>query len=52
MGDVSESGASAGMEQFLRDHSTGALPEARYDHYARESLVRLRAALAEMATAA
>jgi D-psicose/D-tagatose/L-ribulose 3-epimerase len=52
MGDVSESGASAGMEQFLRDHSTGALPEARYDHYARESLVRLRAALAEMATVA
>jgi len=52
MGDVSESGASPGMEQFLRDHSTGAVPEPRYDHYARESLVRLRAALAEMATAA
>jgi D-psicose/D-tagatose/L-ribulose 3-epimerase len=52
IGDVSESGASSGMEQFLRDHVTGAVPEARYDRYAAESLDRLRAALAGISTPA
>jgi D-psicose/D-tagatose/L-ribulose 3-epimerase len=52
IGDVSESGASPGMAQFLRDHSTGAIPEPRYDLYARESIDHLRAALAAIATPA
>jgi D-psicose/D-tagatose/L-ribulose 3-epimerase len=52
IGDVSESGASSSMEQFLRDHVTGAVPEARYDRYAAESLDRLRAALAEISAPA
>jgi len=49
IGDVSESGATPGMAQFLRDHSTGAVPEARYEEYARESIDHLRSALAEIA---
>jgi sugar phosphate isomerase/epimerase len=52
IGDVSESGATPGMTQFLRDHSTGAVPEARYEEYARESVDHLRSALAEIATPA
>jgi D-psicose/D-tagatose/L-ribulose 3-epimerase len=52
IGDVSESGATPGMAQFLRDHSTGAVPEERYAAYARESLDHLRAALAAIATPA
>ncbi len=32
------------MEKFLRDHSTGAVPEAYYDRYAQESIDHLRAA--------
>jgi D-psicose/D-tagatose/L-ribulose 3-epimerase len=48
IGDVSESGASSGMAQFLRDHVTGTVPEARYDRYAAESVDCLRAALAEI----
>jgi sugar phosphate isomerase/epimerase len=52
IGDVSESGATPGMAQFLRDHSTGAVPEARYAEYARESIDHLRAALAAIATPA
>ena len=31
-----------GMEQFLRDHGTGALPEHYYDRYVQESIDRLR----------
>ena len=52
IGDVSETGATPGMAQFLRDHSTGAVPEARYEEYARESVDHLRSALAEIATPA
>jgi sugar phosphate isomerase/epimerase len=52
IGDVSESGATPGMAQFLRDHSTGSVPEARYAEYARESIDHLRAALAAIATPA
>ncbi len=44
--DASEAGASQGMEQFLRDHGTGALPEHYYDQYVQESIDRLRQALA------
>jgi sugar phosphate isomerase/epimerase len=43
--DASEAGASQGMEQFLRDHGTGALPEHYYDQYVQESIDRLRQAL-------
>ena len=50
--DASEAGASQGMEQFLRDHGTGALPEHYYDQYVQESIDRLRQALATVETAA
>jgi D-psicose/D-tagatose/L-ribulose 3-epimerase len=43
--DASEAGASQGMEQFLRDHGTGALPEHYYDQYVQDSIDRLRKAL-------
>ena len=42
--DASEAGASQGMEQFLRDHGTGALPEHYYDEYVQDSIDRLRKA--------
>jgi D-psicose/D-tagatose/L-ribulose 3-epimerase len=45
IGDASEAGASQGMEKFLRDHGTGAVPEGQYTGYARDSVNRLRAAL-------
>jgi D-psicose/D-tagatose/L-ribulose 3-epimerase len=43
--DAATAGASQGMEQFLRDHGTGALPEHYYDAYVQESIDRLRAAV-------
>jgi sugar phosphate isomerase/epimerase len=43
--DAAESGASQGMEQFLRDHGTGALPEHYYDRYVQDSIDRLRQAI-------
>jgi D-psicose/D-tagatose/L-ribulose 3-epimerase len=52
IGDVSESGATPGMAQFLRDHSTGSVPEARYEAYTQDSIEHLRAALAAIATPA
>ena len=52
IGDASEAGGGAGMEKFLRDHSTGAVPEAYYDRYAQESIDHLRAALSANATPA
>jgi D-psicose/D-tagatose/L-ribulose 3-epimerase len=52
IGDASEAGASQGMEQFLRDHGTGALPEAYYDRYAQDSIDRLRKAIDTVHTAA
>jgi sugar phosphate isomerase/epimerase len=50
--DASEAGASQGMEQFLRDHGTGALPEAYYDRYVQDSIDRLRKAFDSVHTAA
>jgi D-psicose/D-tagatose/L-ribulose 3-epimerase len=47
--DAAESGASQGMEQFLRDHGTGSLPEHYYDQYVQESIDRLRQALSAVA---
>ena len=47
--DAAESGASQGMEQFLRDHGTGALPEHYYDQYVQQSIDRLRQAFAAVA---
>ena len=45
IGDASEAGGGAAMEKFLRDHATGAVPEAYYDRYAQDSIDHLRAAL-------
>ena len=42
IGDASEAEASAGLEQFLRDHGTGAVPESLYDEYVQESIDCLR----------
>jgi D-psicose/D-tagatose/L-ribulose 3-epimerase len=50
--DASESGASQGMEQFLRDHGTGALPEHYYDEYVHDSIDRLRKAIEAVTTPA
>jgi sugar phosphate isomerase/epimerase len=44
--DAGEAGSTHGMEQFLRDHGTGTLPEHYYDRYVQESVDRLREALA------
>ena len=46
IGDASEAGGSAGIEKFLRDHATGALPEAFYEKLTGDSIEHLRAALA------
>jgi D-psicose/D-tagatose/L-ribulose 3-epimerase len=43
--DAADAGASQGMEQFLRDHGTGTLPEHYYDRYVQDSIDRLRQAL-------
>jgi D-psicose/D-tagatose/L-ribulose 3-epimerase len=43
--DAADSGASQGMEQFLRDHGTGTVPEHYYDQYVQDSIDRLRQAL-------
>jgi D-psicose/D-tagatose/L-ribulose 3-epimerase len=50
--DAAESGASQGMEQFLRDHGTGAVPEHYYDEYVQDSIDRLRKALDAVGTPA
>jgi sugar phosphate isomerase/epimerase len=50
--DASESGASQGMEQFLRDHGTGAVPEHYYDEYVQDSIDRLRKAVGAVGSAA
>ena len=42
IGDASEAEASVGLEQFLRDHGTGAVPEQLYDEYVQESIDCLR----------
>ena len=38
------------MEQFLRDHGTGSLPEHYYDQYVQDSIERLRQALSAAET--
>ena len=40
------------MEQFLRDHGTGALPEHYYDQYVQDSIDRLRKAVDAVGTPA
>jgi sugar phosphate isomerase/epimerase len=42
--DASESEASLGMEQFLRDHGTGTVPAELYDQYVQDSIDRLKKA--------
>jgi sugar phosphate isomerase/epimerase len=46
--DASEAEASAGLEQFLRDHGTGAVPDALYDRYVQESIDFLRSKMAAL----
>jgi D-psicose/D-tagatose/L-ribulose 3-epimerase len=50
--DACDAGASQGMEQFLRDHGTGALPEHYYDRYVQESIDRLHKAIGAVGAAA
>src|ERR671917_569104 len=50
--DAAESGASQGMEQFLRDHGTGAVPEHYYNEYVQDSIDRLKKALESVQTPA
>jgi sugar phosphate isomerase/epimerase len=52
IGDASEAGGSVAMEKFLRDHSTGAVPESYYERYAQQSIEHLRAAFAANAAPA
>jgi D-psicose/D-tagatose/L-ribulose 3-epimerase len=40
--DASEADASVGLEQFLRDHGTGAVPDALYDRFVKDSIDELR----------
>ena len=42
IGDASEAEASVGLEQFLRDHGTGAVPDHLYDRYVQDSINELR----------
>ena len=50
--DAADSGASQGMEQFLRDHGTGSVPEHYYDQYVQDSIDRLRKAVDAVGTPA
>jgi D-psicose/D-tagatose/L-ribulose 3-epimerase len=52
IGTASEAGGGAAMEEFLRDHATGAVPEVYYERYAEESITHLRAILDAHAAAA
>ncbi len=42
IGDASEAEATVGLEQFLRDHGTGAVPDELYERYVKESIDELR----------
>ena len=44
-GAEAEAGGGEGIEKFLRDHATGAVPEALYERYASDSIAHVRAAL-------
>jgi D-psicose/D-tagatose/L-ribulose 3-epimerase len=50
--DAGDAGASQGMEQFLRDHGTGTVPEHYYDRYVQDSIDRLRTAIDAVGAAA
>src|SRR3954470_8531235 len=50
IGDASQAGGGAGIEKFLRDHATGAVPLELYERFTGESIEHLRAALAAGAT--
>ena len=50
--DAADAGASQGMEQFLRDHGTGTVPEHYYDRYVQDSIDRLRKAIDVVGAAA
>jgi D-psicose/D-tagatose/L-ribulose 3-epimerase len=45
IGTAADAGGGSGMERFLRDHATGAVPEAYYDRYAEASITHLRTIL-------
>jgi D-psicose/D-tagatose/L-ribulose 3-epimerase len=51
IGDASEAGASVGLEQFLRDHGTGAVPDHLYDQYVQDSISELRRHIGQRAAA-
>jgi D-psicose/D-tagatose/L-ribulose 3-epimerase len=51
IGDASEAEASVGLEQFLRDHGTGAVPDHLYDQYVQESITELRRHIGQRAAA-
>jgi sugar phosphate isomerase/epimerase len=40
--DAGSAGANVGLEQFLRDHGTGAVPDELYDRYVKDSVDELR----------
>jgi D-psicose/D-tagatose/L-ribulose 3-epimerase len=46
--DASEAEATQGMEQFLRDHGTGAVPAELYDRYTQDSIDVLKRAAASV----
>jgi D-psicose/D-tagatose/L-ribulose 3-epimerase len=51
IGDASEAEATVGLEQFLRDHGTGAVPDHLYDQYVQESINELRRHIGQRAAA-
>jgi D-psicose/D-tagatose/L-ribulose 3-epimerase len=52
IGDASEAEASVGLEQFLRDHGTGAVPDELYDRYVKDSIGELRRHIGQRQTTA
>ena len=52
IGDASEAEASVGLEQFLRDHGTGAVPDELYDRYVKDSIDELRRHIGQRQTTA
>ena len=51
IGDASEAEATVGLEQFLRDHGTGAVPDHLYDQYVQDSINELRRHIGQRAGA-
>ncbi len=52
IGDASEAEATVGLEQFLRDHGTGAVPDELYDRYVKDSIDELRRHIGQRQTTA